>query len=137
MESLKKLFYLPNEKVGESFFFSIARNIHNILNTRSSLPVSEFLENSALTTIYFGLPSFIHLSMDAEDDRDILCKCVEKSIKIFEHRLSYIEVEFSYYNNLKKEAKLSMKAIYCNDNIIVNIILKIALWEFVIHDWQI
>ncbi len=75
--------------------------------------------------------------MDAEEDRNILCKCVEKSIKVFEHRLSYVEVEFTYYDDLKKEAKLSVKAIFHNDDIVVNIVLKIALWEFVIHDWQI
>ena len=137
MESLKKLFYLPTEKRDESFFFSIVRNIHNILNTRSSLPARRFLENQALSTIYFGLPSFTHLSMEAEEDRDVLCECAQKSIRVFEHRLSYVKVEFTHYDNLKKEARLSMKAIYCNDDIVVNIILKIALWEFVIHDWQI
>ena len=75
--------------------------------------------------------------MESEHDRDILCKTVEKAVQTFEHRISYIEVEFAHYDNLKKEAKLSMKAVYRSDDIVVNIILKIAFWEFVIHDWQI
>jgi type VI secretion system lysozyme-like protein len=137
MENLKKLFYLPTEKREESIFFSIVRNIHNILNTRSSLSLGNFLGNPKLTVINFGLPSFTHLAMESKEEREILCKCVEKSIRFFEHRLSYIDIEFSHYDNLKKEAKLSMKAVYCNDDIVVNIILKIAFWEFVINDWQI
>ncbi len=136
MKNLKKLFYLPSSKE-ESFFFPITRNIYNILNTRSSLSASKFLENSALTTIYFGLPSFTHLSMESKHDRSILCHTVEKALQTFEHRISYIEVEFTQYDNLKNEAKLSMKAVYRSEDIVVNVILKIAFWEFVIHDWQI
>ena len=135
MKSLIKLFYLPPEN--KSAFYSLTRNISNVLNTRSSLPVGAFLENQSLSTIHFGLPSFTHLSMDSKKDRELLCNTVEKSIQAFEHRLSFVEVEFSQYDNLKKEAKLSMKAVYRNDDIVVNLILKIAFWEFVINDWQI
>jgi type VI secretion system lysozyme-like protein len=135
MESFKKLFYLPSEKE-ESFLFPVVRNIYNILNTRSSLSVLKFLEYQNLSTIYFGLPSFTHLAMESESDRKILCKAVEKSIQVFEHRLSYVEVEFSYYDKLKKEAKFSLNAVYCNEDIVVNLVLKIAFWEFVVHDCQ-
>jgi type VI secretion system lysozyme-like protein len=135
MKNLKRLFYLPSENEA-SFFYPIVRNVYNILNTRSSLSVKKFLESQFLTTIYFGLPSITHLSMESNDDREILCKTVEKSIQAFENRLSYVEVKFSRYDFLKKEANLSLKAVYCEDDIVVNIILKIALWEFMIHDWQ-
>ncbi len=135
MESLKKIFYLPSEK--KDPFFSIARNIYNILNTRSSLPVSQFLENQNLNTLHFGIPCVSHFAMDSEHDRFLLCQIVQKSLQVFEHRLSYVEVNFSVYDKLKKEAKLSINAVYHSGNVMVNLLLKVALWEFVINDWKI
>lgn len=135
MSDLNKLLYNSfGFKQNGSTLEIIVRNISNILNTRSSLPVSKFLENQELSTIHFGIPSFTHLAMESEFDRNTLCRVIEKSIQIFEHRLSYVEVVFSQYDSYKKEAKLSVKAVYRNDDIVVNLILKIAFWEFVIDD---
>ncbi len=136
MESLKKLFYNPSYEEPVNFF-AVVRNIHNILNTRSALSATQFLENQFLSAIYFGLPSFTHLSMESAQDRKMLCKFIEKSIQNFEHRLSFIEIEFFDYDKLKKEAKLSLKAVYSSNDITVNLILKIAFWEFIVNDWQI
>ncbi|APJ03192.1 type VI secretion system baseplate subunit TssE [Silvanigrella aquatica] len=133
MENLNKIFYLPSNQE-KLIFFSITRNVLNILNTRSSLSLTSFLNQQKLSTLHFGLPSFTHLSMASEEDRKILCQTVEKSIEIFEHRLSHIEVEFSQYDHLKKEAKLALKAVYCSNDVVVNLVLKIAFWEFIVYD---
>ena len=135
MENLWDLMYYNNKRIKNNSF-NIIRNISNILNTRSSLPLAKFIGIKNLSTIYFGLPSFTHLSMESEKDRKILCQTIEKSIQTFEHRLSFVEVEFSHYDHLKKEAKLSVKAVYINNDILVNLVLKIAFWEFIVNDWQ-
>ncbi|KAB8031907.1 type VI secretion system baseplate subunit TssE [Fluviispira multicolorata] len=138
MSYLNSLFYIsPIEDQKGSDFNSITRNIYNILNTRSSLSVSEFLENQILNTLHFGVPSFSHFAMDSENDRDLLCQIVQKSLRIFENRLSYVDVEFSLYDRLKKEAKLSINAVYQKGNVKVNLLLRVALWEFIINDWQV
>lgn len=122
-----------NEKNKDS---SLIINIKNILNTRSSYSLSQFLsaDISKLTTIHFGLPSFTHLTMDSSYDRKLLCEIVEKSIQAFEHRLSCVDVEFSHFDSLKKEAKLSLYAVYQNDDIQVKLILKMAFWEFMVYE---
>jgi len=132
MKNLKKFFYVPSER--NDFFFSIITNIDNILKTRSSLPISKFLECEKLTSIYFGLPAMTHLSMESDKDKYILCNAIEKSIQAFEHRLKYVEVKFSNYDSLKREAKFSLNAIYNNKEIALNLFLKVAFWEFVINE---
>jgi hypothetical protein len=112
----------------KTLFFSLIRNICNILNTRSSLSCSDFQECSKLSAIHFGLPSITHLSMESKIERQLLCNLVEKSINAFEH------VDFTHYDSLKKEAKLSLKAEYNEDDIILNLILKISIWEFIVYE---
>jgi type VI secretion system lysozyme-like protein len=118
----------------KTLFFSLIRNICNILNTRSSLSCSDFQECSKLSAIHFGLPSITHLSMESKIERQLLCNLVEKSINAFEHRLNFINVDFTHYDSLKKEAKLSLKAEYNEDDIILNLILKISIWEFIVYE---
>ncbi len=133
MENLHKLFYTQTHK--KDFFFPIVRNISNILNTRSSLPLGDFLkyEIANMSVVNYGLPSFTHLSMTSQKDIDLLCKAVEKSIISFEHRLTNIEISFTSYDSLKKEAKIALKAMYVDEELVLNLLLKIALWEFVVH----
>lgn len=86
-----------------------------------------------MSVIYYGLPSFTHLSMNSQRDIQILCCAVEKSILSFEPRLSGVEVSFTQYDSLKKEAKIALRAIYVDEEIVLNLLLKIALWEFIVN----
>ncbi|MGY3803919.1 type VI secretion system baseplate subunit TssE [Pigmentibacter ruber] len=133
MENLHKLFYSQASK--KDFFFPIVRNISNILNTRSSLPLGDFLDTdiSSMSVVNYGLPSFTHLSMTSERDIEILCLTVAKSIVAFEHRLSNVNVSFTSYDPLKKEAKIALSAVYVDEELVLNLLLKIALWEFIVH----
>ena len=75
-----------------------------------------------------------HLSMESDKDKHLLCNVIEKSIQAFEHRLKYVEVKFAYYDNLKREARFSLNAIYNDKEIALNLFLKVAFWEFVVNE---
>lgn len=133
MENLHKIFYTQSKN--KDLFFSIVRNIRNILNTRSSLSLGNFLKADIkeMSFINYGLPSFTHLSMNSQRDIEKLCIAVTKSISAFEHRLSNVNIFFNSYDPLKKEAKIALSAVYVDEELVLNLLLKIALWEFIVH----
>lgn len=99
------------------------------------MPLGDFLDTdiSSMSVVNYGLPSFTHLSMTSERDIEILCLTVAKSIVAFEHRLSNVNVSFTSYDPLKKEAKIALSAVYVDEELVLNLLLKIALWEFIVH----
>jgi type VI secretion system lysozyme-like protein len=131
MKRLNNIFYGLNGN--EDLFMSLSLNLDNILNTRSSLSCSEYVTNDSLSSIYFGVPSFTHLSMNSKKDKEILCSSIEKAIVSFENRLQNVMVEFNNYDNLKKEAKIVVFGEFLKNEVVVNLVLKVVFWEFLVN----
>jgi type VI secretion system protein ImpF len=70
---------------------SIANEIASLLNTRSSLTLSEFLQCQA-TVLEFGIPDFSSLSCRSTDDLATVSQAVQHAISLFEPRLSHTQV---------------------------------------------
>ncbi|RDB36538.1 MAG: type VI secretion system baseplate subunit TssE [Spirobacillus cienkowskii] len=131
MKRLDNIFYgLQSNK---NLYESLSRNLDNILNTRSSLSCSDFISSEFLSSIYFGVPSFTHLSMNSKKDKEILCISIEKAIVNFENRLQNVMVEFCNYDNLKKEAKIVVFGEFLKNEVVVNLVLKVVFWEFLVN----
>jgi type VI secretion system lysozyme-like protein len=131
MKRLDNIFYgLQSNK---NLYESLSRNLDNILNTRSSLSCSEYVTNDSLSSIYFGVPSFTHLSMNTKNDKEILCMAIEKAIVNFENRLQNVMVDFCNYDSLKKEAKIVVFGEFLKNEVVVNLVLKVVFWEFLVN----
>jgi len=70
---------------------SIANEIASLLNTRSSLTLSEFLQCQG-TVLEFGIPDFSSLSCRSTDDLATVSQAVQHAISLFEPRLSHTQV---------------------------------------------
>lgn len=70
---------------------SLARELSNLLNTRSRLDMAAFL-NSELSVLDFGIPDITSLSPQSQDDRQRLQQLVRQAIAFFEPRLSHPQV---------------------------------------------
>ena len=70
---------------------SIANEIASLLNTRSSLTLSELLQCQG-TVLEFGIPDFSSLSCRSTDDLATVSQAVQHAISLFEPRLSHTQV---------------------------------------------
>lgn len=110
-------------------------SLESILNARSGLPLSAYLApGSLLSTLNFGLPDFSTLSMTSEDDRRFLCRIIEHALEAFEPRLSHVKVDFNNYDPNTREANLVLQGVFQQDDVSVNILLKVLLWEFAVRE---
>jgi len=88
---------------------SIARNLSNILNTRSQTS-AEIYDSAELTVLDFGMPDFGYYSPENIDDKMLLAKRIKKAITAFEPRLSDISVEFDFDMPDEKSLAFVVKA---------------------------
>lgn len=65
------------------------KNIENILNSRSTLKVNEFLTSSHIPPAYLGMPSDLHLYMD---DTKTLNAVLKNIVNRIDTNVSYIEI---------------------------------------------
>ena len=78
----------------EEYLAVIARDVDNLLNTRSpALPDIEENSESDPSITSYGLPDFRHLSPDSPDDLWLLAAMVKETLERFEPRLENIRVE--------------------------------------------
>lgn len=71
---------------------SIGRELSRLLNTRSGLVVSDFL-NSSGTTLDYGIPDVSALSSRSQSDLDLLQLAIAKAIAMYEPRLKNVIVK--------------------------------------------
>jgi type VI secretion system protein ImpF len=106
-----------------------------LFNTRCHLSIDEYLNPSSdKSFLEFGLPDFSRLSMAQGDDSKILCRVIERALEAFEPRLSQVKVSFNAYDPKSREAKLVLEGLFQQDDVAVNILLKVLLWEFAVKN---
>ena len=116
---------------------SILRNLHNILNTRSSLGLKEFLKTDAiLDNTTFGIPDLTFVCFTAERDKKMMCEAIKKGITQFENRLTQVKVSFSSYNPQKKTVEIKVSAHFSRDNVGMSLLLNLNTREFTINEWE-
>lgn len=72
----------------------IARDVDNLLNTRSPLPLDPADDSPIGDSVAgYGLPDFSHLSPDSPDDLWLLAATVRQTLERFEPRIANVEVE--------------------------------------------
>lgn len=70
---------------------SLARELGELLGTRSRLPMQRFIDEAAHVLDY-GLPDFSALSLRSSEDRLLLERAIARAIACFEPRLSHAQV---------------------------------------------
>jgi type VI secretion system protein ImpF len=72
---------------------SVARDLENLLNTRSVIPQSllEKYPECGKSIVTYGLNDFAGLSLASTDDRAYICRCLEKAIARHEPRLRNVQ----------------------------------------------
>lgn len=112
----------------------IKRNILNILNTRTTTKLKDFLTGDLKASDFrnYGLPELSSLNFKNNGDVRILCKLIEIAILKYELRITQFEVYFVKYDPLGKNIYLNMRAKYKENLSSINIVLKLGVWEFTI-----
>jgi len=110
----------------------VRRNILNLLNTRCSLTLEDFLSMHAddFDFRYCGLPEINLLNFEGSAGVQILCDVIKTSVLIFEPRITNFEVHFTKYDALKKNVYLNMRGNLIGTLSNINIVLKLGVWEF-------
>ena len=70
---------------------SVARELSRLTNSRSRIPLSDFQE-ATLTVLDYGIPDTLALSALSERDKALISEALERAIKVFEPRLTQVEV---------------------------------------------
>lgn len=72
---------------------SVRRDLENLLNTRRSwLPINNKYPELAQSVLGYGLPDFTVMEMSSDEGCSWLCREIEKTIAIFEPRLTQVKV---------------------------------------------
>ena len=70
---------------------SVARELSRLTTSRSRIPLAEFQE-ATLTVLDYGIPDTLALSALSERDKALISEALERAIKVFEPRLTQVEV---------------------------------------------
>ncbi len=70
---------------------SVLRELRLLLNSRSRLPIGEFME-APLTVLDYGIPDYSACSAQSEADRRLIASAIERAIAAFEPRAAEVEV---------------------------------------------
>lgn len=88
---------------------SLARDLSHLLNARSRLPLSRYVDEVA-SVIDWGLPDFSALSAQSGGDRQLLRQAVLQAIACFEPRLQHVHVEVDTWPDDPHRARLNIDA---------------------------
>lgn len=70
---------------------SVLRELRRLLNSRSRLPLDDFLD-APLTVLDYGIPDYSARSAQSEADRKLIAAVIVRAIEAFEPRVADIEV---------------------------------------------
>lgn len=72
---------------------SLVRDLSRLMNVRNGLTVEAFLRSSDASVLDYGLPDVLSLSPSSTQDLGRLAEVVQHGIRLFEPRLSHVEVK--------------------------------------------
>jgi len=93
----------------EGLLESVRRELHALLNTRSSLPAAVYLTRE-LTVLDYGIPDLSDFSAAHPEDRGRLAALVLRAVEAFEPRLTGVQVTVSGYEEQDCSLALSLEA---------------------------
>ena len=70
---------------------SVLRELQRLLNSRSRLPLDEFMA-APLTVLDYGIPDYSARSAQSESDRRLIAAAITRAIDTFEPRAADVEV---------------------------------------------
>jgi type VI secretion system protein ImpF len=88
---------------------SLLRDLSRLLNVRNGLPVDEFLASDG-SVLHYGLPDVLALSPGSEEHLHTLANCVAHAIRLYEPRLSHVEVKASGDRSKAGSVRISLAA---------------------------
>jgi type VI secretion system protein ImpF len=72
---------------------SIARELHRLFNTRSSLHLQNFADGNG-SVLEYGIPDFSSVSIQNNTEMDVLRRALTLAVERFEPRLGKVSVKF-------------------------------------------
>lgn len=88
---------------------SLARDLADLLGTRSRLPLQRFTDEAG-TVLDYGLPDFSALSPRSDDDRQGLKDAIMHAIACFEPRLMHVQVDVDDWTGNAEHARVHLSA---------------------------
>ncbi len=133
-EKKTKLLSLILLKDHQSHFVEdeIRRNIFNLLNSRSTAKLDDFLKEGEKNFDFrhYGLPELSSINFQTQGGANMLCKVITASVSSFEPRISNFSVHFIRFDSTQKNVFLTIKGCFKESLSSINIVLQLGLWEF-------
>lgn len=94
---------------------SVAREASHLLNTRCKTPYKEYDEIDPSSLTYgvpelYGLFDSSYADPSRSEDKIKLCRFIATALKVFDTRLTEVEVEIDRYDQANQKAYLSIRA---------------------------
>jgi type VI secretion system protein ImpF len=118
----------------------VARDLENMLNTRrealDDLP-EEFVETSQSLLVY-GLPDFSSFNLLSPDDRNRLCRAIERAIATFEPRLQRPGVKMETPNQNERVLRFRVEALLriepAPEPVVFDTILQLGTQQYLVRE---
>jgi type VI secretion system protein ImpF len=117
----------------------VARDLENMLNTRrealDDLP-EEFVETNESLLVY-GLPDFSSFNLLSPDDRNRLCRAIERAIVTFEPRLQRPGVKMETPNQNERVLRFRVEALLriepAPEPVVFDTILQLGTQQYLVR----